>query len=150
MTITLIHGELRQAAHERLIELADELMRAAQGLFHKSGLIMNPDPKVHHRVFAGLTRYRGHELPGSDEVLLIQALLTGTSPEECQSRAEKVRRKREESRQKQQKIWDRIGNSPNPREAWEQTDFSGKKKKACKHEGNVVLGLWDTNGEPRQ
>ncbi len=56
MTITPIHGELRQAAHERLIELANELMRSAQSLILKSGRIMNPDPKVHHRVLAGLRR----------------------------------------------------------------------------------------------
>ncbi len=55
MTITPIHGELRQAAHERLIELANELMCSAQNLILKSGRIMNPDPKVHHRVIAGLT-----------------------------------------------------------------------------------------------
>ncbi len=150
MTITPIHGELRLAGHKRLIELADELIRAAQGLFHKSGLIMNPDPKVHHRVLAGLTTYRGYGLPGSDEVLLIQALLTGTPPEECQSRAEKVRREKAARKQKSDETWERIRNSPNPREAWERTDFGCKKKKACKHEGNVVLGLWDTNGEPRQ
>ena len=40
MTITPIHGELRQAAHERLIELANELMRSAQSLILKSGRIM--------------------------------------------------------------------------------------------------------------
>ncbi len=69
MTITPIHGELRQAAHEPLIELANELMPSAQSLILKSGRIMNPDPKVHHRVIAGLTTYLGHGLPGSDEVL---------------------------------------------------------------------------------
>ena len=117
MTITPIHGELRQAAHERLIELANELMRCAQSLILKSGRIMNPDPKVHHRVLAGLTTYRGHALPGSDEVLLIQALLTGTSPEQCQSRAEKGRLKKAARDQKQHEIWERIKDSPNAREA---------------------------------
>ncbi len=142
MTITPIHGELRQAAHERLIELANELMCAAQSLILKSGRIMNPDPKVHHRVLAGLTTYRGHALPGSDEVLLIQALLTGTPPEQCQSRAEKVRCKKAARRQKSDETWERIRNSPNPREAWERTDFSGKKKKAPKQGENVVAGPW--------
>ncbi len=143
MTVTPIHGELRQAAHERLIELANELMRSAQNLILKSGRIMNPDPKVHHRVIAGLTTYRGHALPGSDEVLLIQALLTGTPPEQCQSRAEKVRREKAARRQKSEETWERIRNSPNPREAWERTDFSGKKKKACKQGENVVAGPWN-------
>ena len=142
MTITPIHGELRQAAHERLIDLANELMRSAQNLILKSGRIMNPDPKVHHRVIAGLTTYRGHALPGSDEVLLIQALLTGTSPEQCLSRAERVRRKTAARRQKSDETWERIRNSPNPREAWERTDFSGKKKKAPKQGENVVAGPW--------
>ena len=143
MTITPIHGELRQAAHERLIELATELTRCAQSLFLKSGRIMNPDPKVHHRVLAGLTTYRGHGLPGSDEVLLIQALLAGTSPEQCQSRAEKVRLEKAAREQKRSEMWDRINNSPNPREAWERTDFSGKKKKAAKQGENVVAGPWN-------
>ena len=146
MTITPIHGELRQAAHERLIELANELMRCAQHLILKSGRIMNPDPKVHIRVLAGLTTYRGHALPGSDEVLLIQALLTGTSPEQCQSRAEKVRLEKAAHRRKHDKIWDRIRNSPNPRKTWERTDFSGKKKKAAAQGENVVAGPWDNAG----
>ena len=146
MTITPIHGELRQAAHERLIELANELMRAAQQLILKSGRIMNPDPKVHIRVLAGLTTYRGHALPGSDEVLLIQALLTGTSPEQCRSRVEKVRLEKAASKRKRREVWDRINNSPNPREAWERTDFSGKKKKAAAQGENVVAGPWNTAG----
>ena len=132
MTITPIHGELRQAAHERLIELANELMRSAQSLILKSGRIMNPDPKVHCRVIAGLTTYRGHALPGSDEVLESKALLAGTSPEQCQSRAEKVRLEKAAHQRKHDQIWDRINNSPNPREAWKRTDFSGKKKKTLK------------------
>ena len=143
MTITPIPGELRQAAHERLIELANELMRCAQHLILKSGRIMNPDPKVHIRVLAGLTTYRGHALPGSDEVLLIQALLTGTSPEQCQSRAEKVRREKVARKRKSREIWDRINNSPNPRKAWEREDFSGKKKKAPEQGENVIAGPWD-------
>ncbi len=142
MTITPIHGELRQAAHERLIDLANKLMCSAHSLILKSGRIMNTDPKVHHRVIAGLTTYRGHALPGSDEVLLIQALLTGTPPEQCQSRAEKVRCKKAARRQKSDETWERIRNSPNPREAWERTDFSGKKKKAPKQGENVVAGPW--------
>jgi len=146
MTITPIHGELRQAAHERLIELANELMRSAQNLILKSGRIMNPDPKVHIRVLAGLTTYRGHALPGSDEVLLIQALLTGTSPEQCQSRAEKVRREKDKAAHRQDEIWQRIRNSPNPREAWERTDFSGKKKKVAAQGENVVAGPWGDAG----
>ena len=146
MTVTPIHGEVRQAAHERLIELANELMRCAQNLILKSGRIMNPDPKVHHRVIAGLTTYRGHALPGSDEVLLIQALLAGTPPEQCQSRAEKVRLKTKARKQRSDEIWERILNSPNPREAWERTDFSGKKKKAPKPGENVVAGPWETAG----
>ncbi len=141
-SIIPIHGELRQAAHERLIELANEMMRCAQSLILKSGRIMNPDLKVHHRVIAGLTTYQGHGLPGSDEVLLIQALLDGTPPEQCLSRAEKVRRKKAAREQKSREIWDRINNSPNPREAWERTDFSGKKKKAPKQGENVVAGPW--------
>ena len=79
-------------------------------------------------------------------MLLIQALLTGTSPQQCLSRAEKVCREKVARRNKQQKIWDRIGNSPNPREAWKRTDFSDKKKKATKKGENVVAGPWDTAG----
>ena len=142
MTITPIHGELRQAAHERLIELANELMRSAQSLILKSGRIMNPDPKVHHRVIAGLTTYRGHALPGSDEVLLIQALLTGTSSEQCLSRAEKVRKAKAAKQRKRDETWERIRNSPNPREAWERTDFSGKRKEKPPQGENVVDGPW--------
>ncbi len=144
MTITPIHGELRQAAHERLIELANELMRAAQSLILKSGRIMNPDPKVHHRVIAGLTTYRGHALPGSDEVLLIQALLTGAPPEQCQSRAEKVRWEKVARKKKQREIWERIGNSPNPREA-HRREFP-RSRPRVHQDGNVVSGPWDTAG----
>ncbi len=146
MTITPINVELRQAAHERLIELANELMHCAQSLFRKSGRIMHSDPKVHHRVLAGLTTYQGHALPGSDQVLLIEALLTGVSPEQCQSRAEKVRRKKAVRRQKSDETWERIRNSPNPREAWDRTDWSGKKKKAVNQGDNVISGPWDTAG----
>ena len=119
-------------------------MCSAQNLIRKSGRIMDPDPKVHRRVIAGLTTYRGHALPGSDQVLLIQALLTGTSPEQCQSRAEKVRLKRAARQQKSDETWERIRNSPNPRETWERTDFSGKKKKAPDQGENVVAGPWNT------
>ena len=129
MTVTPIHGELRQAAHDRLVELATELMRCAQSLFLKSSRIMNPDPKAHNRVIGNLKTYQKYELPGSDQVRLIEALLTGTSPEQCQSRAEKVRLEKAACEQKRSEMWDRINNSPNPREAWERTDFSGKKKK---------------------
>ena len=145
MTITPIHGELRRAAHERLIELANELMNAAQGLIRKSGRIMDPDPKIHRRVLAGLTNYWGRALPGSDEVLLIEALLTGTPPEQCRSRAEKVRLKKAACRQKQTEIWKRIENSPNPREAWERA-FSTRRPQV--HQGDtVVAGPWGADRE---
>ena len=143
MTITPIHGELRQAAHDRLVELAGELMRCVQSLFLKSGRIMNPDPKAHNRVIGNLKTYQKYELPGSDQVRLIEALLTGTSPEQCQSRAEKVRLEKAAREQKRSEMWDRINNSPNPREAWERTDFSGKKKKAAEQGENVVAGPWN-------
>ena len=146
MTVTPIHVELRQAAHERLIKLANELMRSAQNLFLKSGRIMNPDPKVHRRVLAGLTTYRTHALPASDEVLLIQALLAGSDPAECRSRAEKVRLRHRAERQEQREIWERIGNSPNPREAWDRAFLPGKGKKAVEQGENVIAGPWDTAG----
>ena len=144
MTVTPIHGELRQAAHERLIELATELMRCAQTLFLKSGRIMNPDPKVHNRVIGGLKKYQKHALPGSDQVRLIEALLTGTSPEQCQSRAEKVRLKKAARDQKQHEYWKRITDSPNPRAAWER--LHGQEKKGPKQSENVITGPWETAG----
>ncbi len=144
MTITPIHDELRLAAHERLIELANELMRAAQGLVHKSGLIMNPDPKVHHRVLAGLTTYQGHGLPGSDEVLLIEALLTGTPPEQCRSRAEKRRRKTAARQRETDETWERIRTSPNPNAAWNRAFPLPRPE--VHQDGNVISGPWDTAG----
>ncbi len=146
MTITPIHGEVRQAAHERLIELANELMQSAQSLVRKSGRVMDPDPKVHNRVIAGLRRHRDAGWPGSDEVLLIEALLTGTPPEECLGRAERNRLEKLARQKEHDELWDRIRNSPNPREAWERTDFSGKKKKALKQGDNVVAGPWGAAG----
>ena len=143
MTITPIHGELRQAAHDRLVGLATELMRCAQSLFLKSGRIMNPDPKAHNRVIGNLKTYQKYELPGSDQVWLIEALLTGTSPEQCQSRAEKVRLKKAAQDQKQDEYYKRISNSPDPRAAMERTDFSGKKKKAAEQGENVIAGPWN-------
>ncbi len=146
MTITPIHGELRQAAHERLIELATELMRCAQSLFLKSGRIMNPDPKAHNRVIGGLKTYQKHELPGSDQVLLIEALLSGTPPEQCQSRAEKVRLEKAARTQQNHDVWELIRNSPNPREEWKKQFDPYVKKKAVKKGENVVAGPWETAG----
>ncbi len=96
----------------------------------------------HHRVIASLRRHRDAGWPGSDEVLPIEALLTGTPPAECLGRSEKNRLKKEARQKEHDKLWDRIRNSPNPREAWERTDFEGKKKKARKLSENVIDGPW--------
>jgi hypothetical protein len=69
--------EVRQAVSHALIELADEMMRDAQSLLRKSARVMDPDPKKVGRLMGDLRRYGRSDMPCADQMVRIEALLSG-------------------------------------------------------------------------
>ena len=124
------------------------MMRAARGLIHKSAHILSLDPETHNRVVSDLRRYHGNRQPCSDEVVRIEALLSGVPVDQCLTKAERRRWAREEERRRHDETWRRIDESKNAYEEWCRTfghdPRTGRPGAERRIEGNVVSGPWDT------
>ena len=88
--------EHRQAASLELIEVANRMMQGAQSLLRKSARVMDPDPKKLGRLIGALRRYGDSQMPCTDEMPRIEALLRGVPEDQCLSEHEKRRLEREE------------------------------------------------------
>ncbi len=71
--------EHRQTASLELIEVADRMMRGAQSLMLKSARVMDPDPRKLGRLIGALRRYGDSQMPCTDEMPRIEALLPGAA-----------------------------------------------------------------------
>ena len=141
---TSIPLEWRQSASQALVDLADSMMRGALSLMCKSGRVLDPNPKVHRRVIGDLRKYETNGMPCSDQMVRIEALLTGTPAEQCLSDKQKKRKKREASQREQKEIWQRIIDSDNPKDEHRRA-FPIRRPKVHQ-DGNVISGPWDTAG----
>ena len=60
-------------------------------------------------------------MPCADQMVRIEAILTGTPVDQCRSEQEKKREKREARERDHAETWRRIRESKNPHEEWQRT-----------------------------
>ena len=144
---TAIPFEWRQSASQELLELANSMMRGAKNLTRQAGRILDPEPKNHGLTIGGLRRYGGSIMPCADQMVRIEAILTGTPVDQCRNEQEKKRKKREARERENAETWRRIHDSENPHEEWQRTFPLPLHKALEPHQnGNVIAGPWDNGG----